>query len=133
MIRHITDKLSPEEFEAKLARIPLKEQQDKWRTTAKQGYTPEQLEEWSGRCAFQSRGREAAHRDHLAGGRRLLACRYRRLRDGVAARALGGHGEPPGDAAVLRLAERVSARPGVKAALAMPNPVADTIKAAFKN
>jgi glutathione S-transferase len=36
--------LAPEEFEAKIARIPLKEQRDKWRTAAK-SFTPEVLAE----------------------------------------------------------------------------------------
>src|SRR6185436_16221496 len=45
MIHNITDQLTPEEFEARVARIPLKEMRDKWRTSAKQGYTKEQLDE----------------------------------------------------------------------------------------
>jgi glutathione S-transferase len=38
--------LSKEEFEAKVERIPLKEQRDKWRESAAQVWTPEQLEDW---------------------------------------------------------------------------------------
>ena len=41
MVQHLT----PEEFEAKVQRIPLKEQQDKWRTAAKQAFPKEQLED----------------------------------------------------------------------------------------
>jgi glutathione S-transferase len=41
MIEHLTH----EEFEAKVARIPLKEQQDKWRTAATQSFPQEQLDE----------------------------------------------------------------------------------------
>ena len=39
MVEHLTE----EEFEAKIARIPLKEQQDKWRTAATQSFPQEQL------------------------------------------------------------------------------------------
>ena len=46
MIRNAVAHLSKEEFEAKVARIPLKEQQDKWRESASQVWTPEQLDDW---------------------------------------------------------------------------------------
>ena len=46
MIRNAVAHLSKEEFEAKVARIPLKEQQDKWRESAAQQWTPEQLADW---------------------------------------------------------------------------------------
>ncbi|HXZ67310.1 MAG TPA: glutathione S-transferase family protein, partial [Alphaproteobacteria bacterium] len=46
MIHTITDELTPEEFEARLAKIPLKEQQEKWRRAAKQSFTKEELDEW---------------------------------------------------------------------------------------
>jgi glutathione S-transferase len=46
MIKNAVAHLSKEEFEAKVARIPLKEQQDKWRESAAQQWTPEQLDDW---------------------------------------------------------------------------------------
>ena len=46
MIKNAVAHLSREEFEAKVARIPLKEQQDKWRESAAQQWTPEQLADW---------------------------------------------------------------------------------------
>ena len=46
MIKNAVAHLSKEEFEAKVARIPLKEQQDKWRESASQVWTPEQLADW---------------------------------------------------------------------------------------
>ena len=46
MIKNAVAHLSKEEFEAKVARIPLKEQQDKWRESAAQVWTPEQLADW---------------------------------------------------------------------------------------
>ena len=38
MIKDVVAELSPEEFEAKIARIPLKEQQEKWRLAARQAF-----------------------------------------------------------------------------------------------
>jgi glutathione S-transferase len=46
MIKHAVKHLTPAEFEAKVARIPLKEQRDKWRESAAQVWTEEQLEDW---------------------------------------------------------------------------------------
>jgi glutathione S-transferase len=45
IIKGMVEHLSEEEFEEKIRRIPLKEQQDKWRTAAKQAFPKEQLEE----------------------------------------------------------------------------------------
>ena len=42
----ITDKLTKEEFEARLARIPREEKREKWRISAAQGYPPEQIAAW---------------------------------------------------------------------------------------
>jgi glutathione S-transferase len=46
MIRTAVRDLSPEEFEAKVQRIPLKEQRDKWRESAAQVWTAPQLDDW---------------------------------------------------------------------------------------
>ncbi len=46
MIKNAVAHLSKEELEAKIARIPLKEQQDKWRESAAQVWTSEQLADW---------------------------------------------------------------------------------------
>ena len=46
MIKTAVRNLSKEEFEARVARIPLKEQRDKWRESAAQVWTPEQLDDW---------------------------------------------------------------------------------------
>ena len=45
IIKPMVEHLSEEEFEAKLARIPLKEQQDKWRTAANRTFPQEQLDD----------------------------------------------------------------------------------------
>jgi len=46
MIKTAVRSLSAAEFEAKVQRIPLKEQRDKWRESAAQVWTPEQLDDW---------------------------------------------------------------------------------------
>jgi len=45
IIKPMVEHLSEEEFEAKIARIPLKEQRDKWRTAATQSFPQEQLDD----------------------------------------------------------------------------------------
>jgi glutathione S-transferase len=49
MIKSAVKHLTPEEFEAKVARIPLKEQRDKWRESAAQVWTEDQLQDWQRR------------------------------------------------------------------------------------
>ena len=84
MIRHITDKLTPEEFEEKVRRIPLKEQQDKWRAVLEAGVHAaaargvEAADRRVGRAY-----REAACRNDLARGPGVLPRRCRRLCDGA--------------------------------------------------
>ncbi len=45
IIKPMVEHLSEEEFEAKIARIPLQEQRDKWRTAATQSFPQEQLDD----------------------------------------------------------------------------------------
>lgn len=123
LIHTITDRLTPEEFEAKLARIPLKEKRDKWRTSAKQGYTPEQLAEW-GR---QVRVSIARVEQQLAAGPWLAGPEFS-LAD-VSVFAMAVHMptrmpnvmNPKDTPRAMDWHARVSARPAVQAALAMPN------------
>jgi glutathione S-transferase len=132
MIRNITDKLSPEEFEAKLARIPLKEQQEKWRTSARQGYTKEELDEW-GRQVRVS----VARMEQQLGATPWLAGAEFSLAD-VSTYAMLVHApkrtpslvNAKDTPRVFDWHERMSARAGTRAALAMPNPVLETIEAA---
>ncbi len=46
LIHHFTDKLSREELEARIARIPREEKREKWRMAAAQSFAPEQLAAW---------------------------------------------------------------------------------------
>jgi glutathione S-transferase len=135
MIHNITDKLSPPDFEAKLASIPHKEQQDKWRTTARQGYTKEQLDEWHRQVKIS-----IARLEEQLGQTRWLAGDTYSLADIAVfsmALPLPAHWQDQVNGkATPRLMdwhERVSSRPAVQNALAMPNPVAATHVAAAKD
>jgi len=125
MIHTITDKLSKEEFEAKLARIPREEKREKWRISAAQGYAPEQIAAWR-RTLVEGIGKaEAAFADGqwLAGPHYSLAdiaffamtahlpARFSDImNEDISPRAMNWH-------------RRMAARPAVQAALAMPTPV----------
>ncbi len=131
MIRNITDQLTPQELEAKISRIPLKEQQDKWRTSAKQGYTKQQLDDWSRqvRTSIARMEQQLSETPWLAGAAFSLA--------DVSCFAMTA-GMPRMSPNLVNAKdtpklwgwhERMSARAGVQAALAMPNPVRDTLEA----
>jgi glutathione S-transferase len=131
MIRNITDKLSPEDFEAKVARIPLKEQQDKWRASAKQAYTPEQLENWRRQVltSIQRMEKQLNENPWLAGSAFSLAdvsCFAMAFAMPRMSPQLVNAKDTPN---VMDWHARMSARPGVQAALAMPNPVLETQEA----
>jgi len=123
MIREMVKDLSPEQFEARLQRIPLKEQQEKWRITAREGYPQERLDEWRRQVETSVLRLEAG----LARSLWLVGDRYT-LAD-IACFAMA-HPMPRfykdimNDVDTPRLMDwhrRISERDGTKAALAMPN------------
>jgi glutathione S-transferase len=125
MIHTITDRLSQEEFEAKLARIPREEKREKWRVAAKQGYTPEQMAAWR-RTLVEGIGKAEPA---LAEGPWLAGSHYS-LAD-IAVFAMTAH-MPARFSDIMNEAlsprtmdwhRRMMARPAVTAALAMPSPV----------
>ena len=123
-IHTITDKLSPEEFEARLARIPREEKREKWRISAKQGYTPEQMAAWRRELVTGIAKMESV----LANGPWLAGADYS-LAD-IAMFAMAAHmparyADIVNETVSPRVIEwhaRMSARPAVAAALAMPSP-----------
>ncbi len=124
MIKGITEKLSPAEFEAKVARIPLKEQQDKWRTTAREGYTKEQLDNWRRqvRTSVERMERELKETKWLAGDAFSLAdvsCYAMAYGLPMSASKFVNAGETP---KLMDWHARMAERPSVKAAFAMPTP-----------
>jgi glutathione S-transferase len=116
-------KLAPGEFEKKLAAIPLQDKRDKWALAAKGGFAEHDLATWRRHLTETAERLEAALDGHdwLVGDQFTLA--------DIAMFAMG-MGMPRGypelvnaerTPGVMMWLERMKARPGVAAALAMPN------------
>lgn len=132
MIKGMVADLSEDEFEAKLAKIPLKEQQDKWRITAREGYPQERLDEWRRQVNSSVTRIETA----LADGRAWLLGDPFTLAD-IAVFAMaqpmpGFYTDILNDTDTPHLLAwhaRIGERDGTKAALAMPNKYRDEMLA----
>ena len=124
-IHNITDQLTPEEFEERVKQIPLKEQQDKWRTSATQGYTKEQLDNWARQVqtSYDKIEGQLKETSWLAGDRFSLAdVSVAAMAVGISKRpAMSGSVSAKTHPKLFAWDEKVSDRAGVKAALAMPN------------
>ena len=115
--------LSPAEFEAKLARIPSQDKRDKWALAARGGFAEHDIATWTRHL------RETADRIEAAlDGREWLVESGFSLAD-IAVFAMGfgmarSYPEMVSEARTPRMLawiQRMKARPGVAAALAMPN------------
>src|SRR5690606_21809539 len=123
LIPGLVASLPPGEFEQRVAAIPLKEKRDKWRLAATGGFAPHDTELWQYQMADTARRIEAALTGHdwLVGDAFSLA--------DIAVFAMGanlpqGYPDLANEAAtpnLLAWLARMRARPGVAAALAMPN------------
>jgi glutathione S-transferase len=123
MIRTTVSNLTPEEFEAKLARIPLQEQRDKWRESAGQVWTPEQLDDWRRKVRVSIQRMEQSMEGPWMLGKQLT------LADVSLFAMLVGMPQRYADIVnekdsprVMQWHARMMERPGVQAALAMPRP-----------
>ncbi len=123
LIPGLAKSLPEGEFEQRLARIPLKEKRDKWELAASGGFTERELEGWRHNLAEVTDRVETA----LTGHDWLVADQFS-LAD-IAVFAMS-NGMPRGHAHLwnaertpnaMAWLERMRARPGVAAALAMPN------------
>jgi len=125
MIHTITDKLTPEEFAARLARIPREEKREKWRISAAQGYTPEQLaasrrtlQESIGKMeAALSRGPWLAGETHSLAD---IACFSMTI---LKPKRYGDFMNDEMSPRVMEWQARMMSRPAVQAALATPGQV----------
>jgi glutathione S-transferase len=133
MIKSMVKDMDPAEFEAKLERIPLKEQRDKWRITAREGYAQDRLDEWHRQVLTSITRIDTAlsdGRDYLLGDQFTLA--------DIACYAMAqpmemGYSEFMNDTAsphMMAWHRRMGARAGTQAALAMPNRFRDDMLAA---
>lgn len=133
MIRTAVRNLSKEEFEAKVERIPLKEQRDKWRESAAQVWTPQQLDDWRRKVRFSIQRMETG-----MAGPWMLGKQYT-LADVSLFSMLIGMPERYADIVnvkdsprVIEWYARMTERPAVKAALAIPRPSREFLEAQQK-
>jgi glutathione S-transferase len=125
MIHTITDKLTPEELAARLARIPREEKREKWRIAAAQGYTQEQLEA-SRRTLHEGIGKmEAAlaRGPWLAGDTYSLADIACFSMTVLMPKRFGDFMNEQSSPRVMDWQARMMSRPAVQAALATPGPL----------
>lgn len=130
MVRRIARAIDGGEFEKLLERIPLKEQRDKWATVAGESFSEEQLADSRRRCGVSIQRMEA-----ILAKSKWLACDEYSLADVNSYSMVAGiprlmpehmnEEETPRTCDWLR---RMDERPAVKAALAMPNKVPETLR-----
>ena len=123
MIKTAVQDLTPEEFEARVARIPLKEQRDKWRESAAQVWTPEQLGEWRRKVRVSIQRMEQGMAGPWMLGQQftLADVSLFSMLIGMPTRYADIVNEKDSPRVVEWYA-RMMERPGVKAALAIPQP-----------
>jgi glutathione S-transferase len=130
MIKTAVSGLSKEEFEAKIARIPLKEQQVKWRESAAQVWTAEQLDDWRRKVRVSIQRMEKGLIGPWMLGQQFT------LADVSLFAMLIGMPQRYADIVnekdspkVIEWYARMTERPAVKAVLAIPRPGAQTLAA----
>jgi glutathione S-transferase len=130
MVRQVAKSVEKNEFEKLMARVPLKEQQDKWRTVAGESFPETQLED----CRRKLRVSASRFEQALAEDRWLAGSSYS-LADVNAYTLAAALPRMVPDAAsdktaphLLAWLARMNERPAVKAALAMPNKVPETLR-----
>jgi glutathione S-transferase len=130
MVRQVAKSVEKNEFEKLMARVPLKEQQDKWRTVAGESFPESQLED----CRRKLRVSVARFEKSLSEGPWLAGSTYS-LADVNAYTLAAAFPRMVPDAVtqesaprLLEWLARMNERPAVKAALAMPNKVPETLR-----
>lgn len=131
LVRRVAKALNKDELEKALARIPLEEQRDKWATVAGESFTPEQLEDSRHRLAVS-----VERMEKILGESKWLAGSTYSLADVNSYSMVAGIARIFPDLLNERTAPRsfewlarMNERPAVKAALAMPNRVPETLRA----
>ena len=130
MVRKVAQSLSKDELDEVLARIPLKEQRDKWATIAGESFTPAQLDESRRKIgvSIERLEKRLQQSDWIAGPEYSLA-------DVNSYSMVAGVPRFFPELMNQQLAprsvdwlQRMNARPAVKAALAMPNKVPEVLR-----
>ena len=131
LVRRIAKAIDRGEFEKLLERIPLREQRDKWATVAGESFTEEQLADSRRRCGVSIERMEKilAGQPWLAGNEYSLADVNSYSMVAGMPRLMPEHMNEKITPRTCDWLERMNARPAVKAALAMPNKVPETLRA----
>lgn len=131
MVRRIAKAIDKGEFEKLLERIPLPEQREKWATVAGESFTEAQLADSRRRCGISIQRMEdilAKHR-WLAGPEYSLADVNSYSMVAGIPRLMPEHMNETDTPRACEWLRRMDERPAVKAALAMPNQVPETLRA----
>jgi len=131
MVRRIAKAIDKGEFEKLLERIPLAEQRQKWATVAGESFSEEQLADSRRRCGVSIQRMEAilAKSKWLAGDEYSLADVNSYSMVAGMPRLMPEHMNEKNAPRSLDWLARMDERPAVKAALAMPNKVPETLRA----
>lgn len=130
MVRRVAVSLKKEELAEVLARIPLKEQRDKWATIAGESFTEEQLADSRRKLGVSIQRMEGIleHSPWIAGASYSLAeVNSYSIVAGVP-RFFPELMNPKLTPRAVAWLERMNERPAVKAALAMPNKVPEVLR-----
>ena len=130
MVRRIAKAIAKDEFEKLLERIPLPEQRQKWATVAGKSFTEEQLADSRRRCGLSIQRMESILANHqwLAGDEYSLADVNSYSMVAGMPRLMPEHMNKDNAPRSLEWLARMDERPAVKAALAMPNKVPETLR-----
>jgi len=130
MVRRIAKAIAKDEFEKLLERIPLPEQRQKWATVAGESFTEEQLADSRRRCGLSIQRMESilAKYKWLAGNEYSLADLNSYSMVAGMPRLMPEHMNENNAPRSLEWLARMDERPAVKAALAMPNKVPETLR-----
>ena len=130
MVSQVARSIQKEEFEKLMARVPLKEQQDKWRKVAGTSFSQVELED----CRRKLRTSTSRFEQSLSEGRWLAGSTYS-LADVNAYTLAAALPRMVPDAAndtasphLMEWLARMNERPAVAAALAMPNRVPERLR-----
>lgn len=124
MVRKIAQAIDKDELEKLLARIPLKEQRDKWRTVAGSSFTQEQLDESERKIsvAVDRFEEQLKQTTYLANNDFTLADVNAYSHCGMMVARMFPHiANKEKTPRVLQWVERINAQPGVQKALAGPD------------
>jgi len=131
MVRRIAKAIAKDEFEKLLERIPLPEQRQKWATVAGESFTEEQLADSRRRCGLSIQRMESILEKYkwLSSDEYSLADVNSYSMVAGMPRLMPEHMNENNAPRSLEWLARMDERPAVKAALAMPNKVPETLRA----